>query len=443
MKNSAVQAFRSIASRIHPQLPLSEKESQRLLTALTSSFRHQLDQEHPDPTARRRSIDSPRPPPVTHSHLGSPVLQSSSTSTDSHLASILTNPLFGRPTTTSDTALFQLKDKSKHPVRLFEEYASKGIATIDVAKLCLHAFRKSLSNVSASDAREQTERMAAGARVLRWLWSSGTVHTQAFTEDRQFLDTLAYFLVAEGRESALWELMTTPIHASESALPVKEARKLNGYLLCSIVKTHLSDLRSSITAALNSFFHAAEVNEKTSAVSATTQIPLFPAGAYLTRSLVNNAIEVDPSPSYISLYDRFVESCPSWDRTSQERALYRVANLKLHHPASPSARDALYFVRLLKQSPSHPFLSPSTRAQKTDVFNFFFDTVRLLHKQGFADDAAWVMEFMQHKFSLDLIDHHETTETRPSHAKQPDAAEETSSHKDATILPEWRVAELG
>lgn len=436
MKTSAVQAFKSIASRIHPQLPLSEKESQRLLNALTSSFRQQLDQEHPDPVSRRRSVDVPRPST-------SPVLQSSSTSTDLHLASILTNPLFGRSHNASDAAISQLKAKSKHPIKLFEEYASKGIATIDVAHLCLNAFRKSLNNVSATAAREETERIAAGARVLRWLWSSGTVHTQAVTEDRKFLDTLAYFLIVEGREGALWELMMTPNHATETSLPIKESRKLNGMLLCSIVKTHLSDLRVNVTAALTAFFHAAETNDKTSAVTALPHIPLFLAGTYLTRALVNPSSEVNPSPSHIALYDRFIESCPMWDKTSQERALYRVANLKLHHPVSPSARDALYFIRLLKQSPSHPFLSPTTKSQKTDVFNFFFNTVRLLHKQGSADDAAWVMEFMQHKFVKDLADT-PNTQTASSPAKRASLSVETppqSEYPPETL--DWRVAGLG
>lgn len=442
MKTSAVQAFKSIASRIHPQLPLSEKESQRLLNALTSSFRQQLDQEHPDPVSRRKSIDTPRSSPATNNHPTGPVLHSSSTSTDLHLASILTNPLFGRPTSVSDVAVSQLKTKSKHPISLFEEYVSKGIATIEVAHLCLNAFRKSLSGVPATDARDQTERIAAGARVLRWLWSSGTVHKQAFTQDPKFLDTLAYFLIAEGREGALWELMLTPNHASDSSLPAKDARKLNGMLLCSIVKTHLSDLRASATAALTAFFQAAETNEKASAVSAFPQIPLFPAGSYLTRALVNAGPEASSSQSLVPLYDRFVESCPLWDKATQERALYRVANLKLHHPVSPSARDALYFIRLVKQSPAHPFLSPTTKAQKTDVFNFFFDTVRLLHKQGSQDDAAWVMEFMQHKFTKDLLDRPDTPPA-PSHAKQSSPSHDTHQAHDLPTTLNWRVAGLG
>ena len=39
----------TLASKIHPQLPLSPRESQQLLSLLTQSFRAHLDREHPSP----------------------------------------------------------------------------------------------------------------------------------------------------------------------------------------------------------------------------------------------------------------------------------------------------------------------------------------------------------------------------------------------------------
>ena len=90
-----MQSLKSLVSKLHPQLPLSPKESQRLLTALTSSFRKQLDEAHP----RQAQDEDVRPKldrmgPVNPGYHG---LHTSSVSfADKHLASVLTNPLLAK-----------------------------------------------------------------------------------------------------------------------------------------------------------------------------------------------------------------------------------------------------------------------------------------------------------------------------------------------------------
>jgi hypothetical protein len=93
---------------LHRQVPLTGRESQRLLNALTNSFRKQLDEAHPTkaqedlvsvsrPTsskllARVQSTERPAKSPNGSVHTTSAV-----ESADRHLASVLTSPLMMGP----------------------------------------------------------------------------------------------------------------------------------------------------------------------------------------------------------------------------------------------------------------------------------------------------------------------------------------------------------
>lgn len=438
MKQSAVQAFKSITNRIHPQLALSEKESQRLINALTSSFTHQLDQEFPSSAQRPRrpSLDGPNREPTA-------VKSSSSSSADTHLASILTNPLFGRPPThptSSNATLSQLKARTKHPVQIFEDAVARGQATIDIARLCLNAFRSSLKEVPQADQVAHLRQFAAGIRALRWLWSSGKIQAYAFAEDRHFLDLIVYFLRREGNEAAVWDLIlsTQSANLAKETIPTsKDTRRRKAYILCSLIKAHLDS--GAVSEAISAFLRTADVLR---AQNIPQYISLPIAGAFLSKHLTQNDYTKHNHTAFVSLYDRFVESCPLWVKGPSDRALYRVANLKLHHPTTPSARDALFFIRHLKHTSAHPFLSPTTDSQKADVFKFFFDTVRTLQKQGTHEDAAWVMDFMQHAFP-------EHFQEQNLSAEKPAASQAVAEHnagrqeKSASVIDGWRVPALG
>jgi hypothetical protein len=100
-------------SVLHPQIPLSDRESGRLLNAITGSFRARLDEVHPtrahDPPpdgkaqlsrieqqasqVQFRSVTAKTSDAPSH-HFASAV-----ESADRHLASVLTSPLFAGPAT--------------------------------------------------------------------------------------------------------------------------------------------------------------------------------------------------------------------------------------------------------------------------------------------------------------------------------------------------------
>ncbi|KAI4817291.1 hypothetical protein E4T44_10544, partial [Aureobasidium sp. EXF-8845] len=241
---------------------------------------------------------------------------------------------------------------------------------------------------------------------------------------------LAYFLVHEARESALWELIDTPV-ATSPTLTAKEASLRKGLLLASIIKTHMSAPNHSLESALSAFFRAIDTLH-------TTHASVSHAGIYLTQALVKLN---HPSADQVALYDQFIDAIPRWTKKHPGRAVYRVANLVLHHPITPSADPALDFIRLqLRPLASHPFLNPTTASQKSTVFAFFFDAVKLLQKQERFDDALWVMEFMQQRFPEELAPPRRSSSAVAVSSQSPETTETVPSHSN---FPEWKVPELG
>ena len=212
MKGSAVvQGLKSLASKLHPQLPLSPKESSRLLTALTSSFRQQLDAAHPRPVSDEK--DRPKLEDGATPKTGNHGLHSSSAAlADKHLASVLTNPLLTRrdgakkPTLDYTTAKIDLqKNPAKDPISLLEDFSDKGAATIPIAVLCLETFQKLLDNLDADKRRNQIVQTEAGKRTLLWLWKSKLYETDAFVDDKRLVEVMVPIVIEEGFENYLWE----------------------------------------------------------------------------------------------------------------------------------------------------------------------------------------------------------------------------------------------
>ena len=71
MRTTGGLSWKSLLSKLHPPLPLTSKDSVKILALLNASFRQQLDRQRPAEY------------PDTEHY------------TNTHLQSILTNPLFG------------------------------------------------------------------------------------------------------------------------------------------------------------------------------------------------------------------------------------------------------------------------------------------------------------------------------------------------------------
>ena len=130
-------------TNLHPPLPRTPRQSQQLLNALTSSFRRELDREHPPvqpaserPSSGKHVLPGNRPT-EEHPH-------SSSHATDKHLRMILDNPLFrltpshsARSVSHGQTPNVDKARLQKEPMVVFDELVASGSATVGIVADCL------------------------------------------------------------------------------------------------------------------------------------------------------------------------------------------------------------------------------------------------------------------------------------------------------------------
>ena len=201
MKGSAVaQGLKAWASKLPPQLPLSQRDSYRLLTALTGSFRQHLDEVHPP---KASDHVGQKPGNVGGSRPSTHALHSSAANlADKHLASVLMNPLLsksiGVKQADQDFAKAQVELQKSHandPISLLEVYHDRGAATVPIARLCLEVFLKSVSGLSDEARLKIIKDIEPGRRVLLWLWRSEQYKLDAYVDDKLFLQMLVPLLM--------------------------------------------------------------------------------------------------------------------------------------------------------------------------------------------------------------------------------------------------------
>jgi hypothetical protein len=230
MKASAVaQSFKALASKINNQAPLGPKESNRLLTALTSSFRKHLDEVHPS----KPHDDGKRPTAdVASQNTDRHCIHSSAVLAEKHIASLLTNPLLVKnakpvqevkPDVNAQKAAIELENGA-NPFDLLKSYHAKGRATIEVAVCVMRHFRLSIKGLSYEDQIQRVQSEQAGSRVLSWLWNSKTMHSKAYVDNNQMQDGLVWLLMFEGHEEALWQWLNSGLELPQPTKLVVKGR---------------------------------------------------------------------------------------------------------------------------------------------------------------------------------------------------------------------------
>lgn len=364
------QSFRVLASRINNQAPLGQRESNRLLNALTSSFRKHLDEVHPS----RLHEDSKRSAvkdgsEVTHRH----AFPSSITLADQHMASVLTNPLLvkaaspqahPKPELDARTAAAELKDGA-NPFELLEKYHAKGFATVDVALSCMKAFRRSIKGLTYEDQVGKVQEQEAGKRLLIWLWNSDVLLSQAFADSLQIQDGLVWLVMMEGHEDFLWNWLDSDLELPQS-LMVKghQDSRNNGHfwksrIIYAMVMTNLGPPHKgarSADAALEVYFRAVQhVQQRKNAGVRDRMVLVARARLALEKALTHGS-EHHYSNTNPALYDKFVKVYAnhqlSHTYNAQKYAMdeFHRAQLDLWHPTRPSADT--WYVIMTREAPA-------------------------------------------------------------------------------------------
>lgn len=367
--------------QIHQPLPMTHRESQQLLNSITSSFRRNLDKEHPWQPDNA----------IARDRLAQAVMKDAGQKhrpTDRHLGSILSNPLFAQPqaaTHGTSTAL-----QVHHDV--FETAVAKGMMTPIRAAGYLAAVHKDLRK-SALEIPAAMAASGAGLRTVQWLRASGAENSLDFLGDRHLPTLLARFMFAEGLEEVAW-MWLSRLSTQLASLPrdVKTQRTLVNFLFAIReaqaylgVSTGLA--QTSLDSGYSTFLRA----NKT--VPSNDPVALRGLQQYWRSLSWSSTVDASlyQSPS-APLYEMFVDVGRTWKTHKQD-----LAHLELHHPMHPDHASAVAYLHNKNVAETAARLQDSEHYVQRMV-SLGTDTVHRLNQVGEETEASWISEFMSRTF---------------------------------------------
>ncbi|MCJ1389115.1 hypothetical protein MMC18_001969 [Xylographa bjoerkii] len=405
MKTSARLSLRYLTSKIHPPLSLNPRDSQKLLTLLTASFRAHLDQEH--------------------GKMG----LSKTSATEVHLQSVLDNPLFSVPTHSRLNSKHKWLQESAHDaastpdgfkalhkntVEHYKEHVGSGTASIGLAKLCLDSFLKSFRRVSpGTDNLKLSSEMSA--TMLQWLWSSGLERSLKFLRDSKFVALIVPCLLIDGRDRHVYnwlsrlrsELTGAPLNTLEDDF-IRDNFRMQANLVHSLIRSR-TEYGSGLNDAIKEFLqNVGSANEwvgtsqnfrdaRPSTFNA--RWALQRAGNYVVHRL---ALLQTTAGTDLVDFERLSQSTDFWSGNVS----YDRAQLALLHPVAPDPLPFLQYIRKEIRNVEQSY----TPRQKSRAINLCLDTTKMLLSQGRHVDAQWVLTFVRRTFLQELGNPEESLE---------------------------------
>lgn len=382
-------------TRLHPPLPRTSRESQQLLNALTSSFRRELDREHP-PTASfadersRTSHDSVRERP-NNEHP-----QSSSHAADKHFSAILDSPLFRlSPQEISvrshDTLGHKNARLQKDPMVYFDELVALGAATSVNLADCVVWQMLLASRHSGERYLKELRDSRAGSRAASWWLSSSEKNRFKLLTGRR-VPVLCKFMVAEGLHDTVFawlKFLATLLPQKGTLMHGDDPTTSFRLLLSGLLKAEIecgggsaSSMRLYLDACR--IFMPTRPGQRQWAMKSS----LGQSGGILLSMIVMGARESDKIPIPALLYEQYAAMMSTLPRSKRIGAM-----LALYHPTHP---DATPFVRFLRDT--SPKLDENLpREQHERLMRVGHDALRVLVDAGKPkdSDAFFVARLLQ------------------------------------------------
>ncbi|RYP51575.1 hypothetical protein DL769_010791 [Monosporascus sp. CRB-8-3] len=378
---------RGFLPQIHQPLPLSRRESQQLLDSITSSFRKNLDKEHP-----WQSEDAAAAIPAAKSEESSPKSTTTTTRhrpTDRHLRAILSNPLFSHPT--QDPKL-TVPTPTRNPFDVFDAAVAKGLMTPRRAAGFLATVRAQVANEQSSDARANLAATGAGLRVLQWLRASGQENDLRFLSDPALVQQLVPFMYAEGLEEVAWTWLSQltvqrlRVMKVESGLGKLNAQPLFKLLNAMIQETShptAAQAKSNLDASYSALLRAYKILPKDYRIA---NLSVKHNWASLSWASTVDAFE-RPKPS-VALFEAFVQQGRPYSLPLD------MAHLELHHPTAPSSDAAVYYMHSRDGKARDITDSRMGDRSRRRLICLALDTVDRLKQTGNTTEASWVERFL-------------------------------------------------
>ncbi|KAK6078189.1 hypothetical protein SCUP515_04619 [Seiridium cupressi] len=378
---------KSILPQIHQPLPLNKRESQQLLNSITSSFRKNLDKEHPWQHHDAAAESTSKVVPNSSVQLAKEIPQKHRP-TDRHLESILSNPLFAQ-TNVADTPPTPTAFQHHHDV--FDSAVSKGMMTTRRAAGYLATINKQLQS-STIDEPSAIAASGAGLRVVQWLRASGAENTLEFLTDQMFMPLLVRFMFVEGLEEVAWTWLGR-LGAQLHALPKDSQTQHSIMCLLHVIRLgqaykdhNLRSTQISLDPSYSAFLRANQTlpSEDPAALKGLQRY-------WNNLSWSSTVLASQHQTPSAPLYEMFTDVGRPWKKHLD------IAHLELHHPSSPSHASAVTYLHNNRVQDSADRLKTSAKYVERMV-SLGTDTVNRLQEVGDQREASWVSEFMARTF---------------------------------------------
>lgn len=374
----ALGSLKGLLPPIHPPLPLNRRESQHLFTALTTSFRTHLDQEHG--FLEEQDTITGTPP----STLPDPAWpRVGRRPTDSHVRSILSNPLFAYDRTIHQTAM--RPSGARDPMDVFDEAVAKGMMTQKRAAGVLTAKRRAILQSSSISIKEETATSRTALRVIQWLRAAGHERDLSFIAFTALTNPLLKFMVEEGLEEIAWGWLDRLMRGEGPQNPSSKTQVTPAGYVLSVLTAARANRDDTLNQAYACMLRADDMFK---------QSPKFEDNAiYPWRELSRWSTDTAWKRSAPSgaLFDSFVRMSKHLCAPS---LIIDRAHLALHHPTNPSAEEAL------KQLESESlWVEIEAEGKKWNPFTrrvvyMGVDAVQYLVRHGEKGQAESLMEFL-------------------------------------------------
>lgn len=392
------RALSTLAKKLHPQLPLTPRESQQLLSLLTASFRTHLNREHPVYTADKAHTSATRTN-AGRDDQRTAHAPSSAALASRHIETVLSNPLFAvKPTRRgSESAASRVLNDS---LSWFLDEIASGNATLSKAALVLEILDKQPHPQISGTRKGRT----VGAVIGDWLHSSGLYNSRDFlnmclvkptaTQPITFISRLVTVLMVDGKESLLWKWYSNPFTLDSSAYQAVSFRKQ--LLKHMVVAEAGQDLPRGIALFSRAHKMVEEQPDK-------RWEELRPAGQHLVQAVMSKPTAMVDN----NVYDAFRRNVRLWVPKKWAQAVNSM--LCLHHPGKASARPGLKFIEDPTGAATYANAKPT---QRRFIVQLSLGVARQLLEQERFDEAQTVMAFTKQHFP-DLV-----LENLPTEQKQ-------------------------
>ncbi|KDN65313.1 hypothetical protein CSUB01_05295 [Colletotrichum sublineola] len=379
-----LSSIKNAIPSIHQPLPLSSKESKKLLDVLKTSFRQNLDKEHGYAPENADSSVS-----KATSQRSSPSHNPHHRPTDRHLRAILSNPLFKSGIQPNNVAFATPRD----PMDVFDEAVSRGMMTRKAATGCLRTKRQQILQSSALSVPDAMMASSAGLRVVQWLRSSGMERTLDFLRDPHFVHELVPFMVAEGLEEVAWMWADRVVQGEGQ---VEENSKIVGSLVASLVAAKSDVMDRNLDTAFSALLRA---DATWRSVPEQSRILLPPWRVLSWQSTVEAWKRPLPSAGLFESYFRTANHIRRPLRLDR-------AHLELHHPTKPNHESALKFLRDDRLCDLESNSNLAAKGLVARVIYMGMDAVSHLTKLGRSDEAEGLLRLLQSRFSEETWQKH-------------------------------------